>query len=122
MRLDAAMPISHAAYRKSSSATEHVFATKLIVEQTISSTDETVDLLLLDMSKAFDIIQRNTSTDDLKNVLNQDELYLIQILLDVKITAECSNYKSRFFRADKKAPQEDYASAIEFTFFPSQIT
>ena len=122
MRLDAAIPISHAAYRKSCSAIEHVFATKLIVEQTISSTDETVDLLLLDISQAFDSIQRSTSTDNLKNVLNQDELYLIQILVDVKTAAECGNYKNLFFRADKKAPQEDYASAIEFTFFPSHIT
>ena len=54
------MPISQAAYRKNRSTTEHVFATKLIIERTISSADETVYLLLLDMSKAFDSIQRNT--------------------------------------------------------------
>ena len=70
-RLDSAIPMSQAAYRKNSSATEHVFATKLIIETTISSTDETVYLLLLDMSKAFDSIQRNTLIEDLKNVLNE---------------------------------------------------
>ena len=59
-RLDSAMPISQAAYRKNRSTTEHVFATKLIIERKISSADETVYLLLLDMSKAFDSIQRNT--------------------------------------------------------------
>ena len=87
-RLDSAMPISQAAYRKNRSTTEHVFATKLIIERTISSADETVYLLLLDMSKAFDSIQRNTLIEDLKNVLNQDELHLIRILLDVKISAK----------------------------------
>ena len=76
-RLDSAIPMSQAAYRKNRSTTEHVFATKLIIERTISSTDETVYLLLLDMSKAFDSIQRNTLIEDLKNVLNQDELHLI---------------------------------------------
>ena len=58
-RLDSAIPMSQAAYRKNRSTTEHVFATKLIKERTISSTDETVYLLFLDMSKAFDSIQRN---------------------------------------------------------------
>ena len=39
------------------------------------------------MSKAFDSIQ-NTLNEDLKNVLNQDELHLIRIVLDVKIKAK----------------------------------
>ena len=114
-RLDSAIPISQAAYRKKSSTTEHVFATKPIIEKT--SMDETVYLLLLDMSKAFDSIQRNTLTEDLKNVLNQDELYLIRIQLDVKIVAKFGNYKSRFFSTDTGAPQGDCASASKFTFY-----
>ena len=108
-RLDSATPISQAAYRKNRSTAEHVFATKLIIERAISSTDETVYLLLLDMSKAFDSIQRNTLIDDLKNVLNQDELHLIRILLDVKIAVKCGNYKSRFFSTDTRAPHGDCA-------------
>ena len=79
--------------------------------------DETVYLLLLDRSKAFDSIQRNTLIEDLKNFLNQDELHLIQILLDLKIAAQCGNYKNRFFSTDTGAPQGDYASASEFTFY-----
>ena len=101
-RLGSAIPISQATYRKNMSTTEHVFVTKLIIERIISSTDVTVYLLLLDMSKAFDSIQRNTLIEDLKNVLNQDELHLIRILLDVKIAAKCGNYKSRFFSTDKQ--------------------
>ena len=34
-RLDSAIPISQAEYRKNRSTTEHVFATKLIIEITI---------------------------------------------------------------------------------------
>ena len=116
-RLDSAIPMSQSAYRKNRSTTEHVFATKLIIERTISSTDETVCLLLLDMSKSFDSIQRNTLIEDLKNVLNYDELHLILILFDVKIAAQCGNYKSRFFSTDAGAPQADWASASEFTFY-----
>ena len=116
-RLDSAIPMFQAAYRKNRSTTEHVFAAKLIIERTISSTDETGYLLLLDMSKAFDSIQRNTFIEDLKNVLNQDELHLIRVLLDVKIAAQCGNCKSRFFSTDTGAPQGDCASASEFTFY-----
>ena len=69
------------------------------------------------MSKAFDSIQRNTLTEDLKNVLNQDALHLIRILLEMKIAAKCSNYKHRFFSTDTGTPQEDCASASEITFY-----
>ena len=115
-RLTSVLPISQAAYRKNRSTTEeHVFATKLILKRRISSTDETAHLL--DMSQAFDSIQRNTLIEDLKNVLNQDELHLIRILLDVKIAVKCGNCKSRLFSTDRGAPQGDCASASEFTFY-----
>ena len=112
-RLDSAIPIFEAANRKNRSTTEHVFATKLTIDRTISSTDETVYLLLLDMSKGFDSIQRNTLIEDLKNVLNQDELHLIRILLDVKIATKYGNCKSQFFSTDTGTPQGDCASASE---------
>ena len=70
-------------------------------------------LLLLDLSKGFDSIQRNTLIED----LNQDELHLIQILLDAKIAAKCGNYKSRFFSTDTGAHQGYSASTSEFTFY-----
>ena len=37
-RLDSAIPMSQAACRKNRSITEHVFATKLIIERTIRTT------------------------------------------------------------------------------------
>ena len=69
------------------------------------------------MSKAFNSIQRNTLIEELKNVLNQDELHLIRILLDVKIAAKCGNYKSLFFSMNTGVPQGVCASASEFTFY-----
>ena len=69
------------------------------------------------MSKVFNSIQRNTLIEELKNVLNQDELNLIRILLDVKIPAKCGNYNSLFFSTDTGVPQGVCASASEFTFY-----
>ena len=71
------------------------------------------------MSKAFDSIQRNTLIEDLKNVLNQDKLHLIQILHDVKMATKSGNYENIFFSRDTGAPQGDCAKAIEFAFYLS---
>ena len=75
------------------------------------------------MSKAFDSIQRNTLIEDLKNVLNQDKLHLMQILHDVKMATKCGNYENLFFSKDTRAPQRDHAKAIEFAFtYPLETT
>ena len=105
-RLDSTIAISQA---------EHVLATKLIIERTISSTDENVYLLLQDINKALDSVLRNTLIEELKNVLNQDEQDLIRIMLDVKILKP-NKYKSWFFGRGTRAPYEDGADDSEFTF------
>ena len=84
-RIDAEIPINQAAYRKNRSTTEHVFGTKLIIERTISSKNETVHLILLDMSKAFDSIHRATLIQELQQVINPDELHLVKLLLNVNL-------------------------------------
>ena len=54
-RIDKEIPIQQAAYRPGRSTTEHVFATKLIIEKITASQEETARLLIIDMSKAFDL-------------------------------------------------------------------
>ena len=83
-RIDNEIPISQAAYRKDISTTEHVFGTKLVIERTITSKNETAYLILLDMSKAFDSIHRATLIDNLKHIINNDELHLVKALLQRK--------------------------------------
>ena len=55
-KLDAEIPLSQAAYRAGRSTTEHVFAAKVLVEKAITSANYPIDLLMLDMLKAFDTI------------------------------------------------------------------
>ena len=55
-RLDTEIPISQAAYRTGRSTTEHVFATKLLVEKAATSYNYPIHLLMLDMSKAFETV------------------------------------------------------------------
>ena len=116
-RIDAEIPPSQAAYRKGRSTTEHVFSTKLIIERTITSKYENVYLLMHDMSKAFDSINRATLLSDLSKTIEEDELHLIKVLLNVELSAKCGNYTSKYFITDTGAPQGDCASANEFTYY-----
>ena len=96
-RLDYQIPSSQAAYRPKRSTTEHVFACKLVIERTISAKNETVFLLLLDMSKAFDSIDRNTLIHDLQSTIDPDELHIVKNLLDVDLAVKCGNTISDTF-------------------------
>ena len=82
-RINAEIPPSQAAYRKGRSTIEHVFSTKLIIERTITSKYETVYLIMHDISKAFDSINRTTLLLDLSKAIQEDELHLIKVLLNV---------------------------------------
>ena len=76
-RQDGEIPPTQAAFRKHRSTAEHVFATKMVIERTISAKNDTSHLLLLDMTKAFDSINRQLLVEDLKSI-DSDELHLIK--------------------------------------------
>ena len=116
-RIDKIIPLSQAAYRKGRSTTEHIFSTKLLIERTISSSNETIYLLMHDMSKAFDSVNRNILLNDLNEILEQDELHLIRILLNVELCSKCGIHTSEYFQTDTGVPQGDCMSANEFTLY-----
>ena len=68
------IPQSQAAYSEGRSTTELVFAFKLLAEKAITSENYEINLLMLDMSKAFDTIQRGTLFEDLKEILEPDRI------------------------------------------------
>ena len=70
-KIDTEIPPSQAAYRQGRSTTEHVFATKMLAEKAITSQNYTIYLLMLDMSKAFDTVDRSMLIDDLKNIIDE---------------------------------------------------
>ena len=110
-KIDKKIPSTQAAYRKDRSTTEQVFTCKLIAERTISAKNETVHLLLLDMSKAFDSVNRNTLIKDLEQTIETDELHIIKALLNVTLQVKCDNTLSEPFPTDTGALQGDCASA-----------
>ena len=115
--LDQKIPQNQAAYRPGRSTTEHVFAVKMIIERTLASAEEEIHLLMLDMSKAFDTIQRKTLFEDLETTVEPDELLLFTKLLHINLAVRCGNSTSSFFETDTGGPQGECSSAKNFTFY-----
>lgn len=115
------IPISQAAYSPGRNTTELVFAFKILAEKAITSSNYETHLLMLDMSKAFDTIERGTLIEDLKEILNPDEVHLISILIkDVKLAVKCGKTIGETFLTNTGAPQGDCASPIFFTLYLSK--
>ena len=79
-KLDAEIPPSQAAYRTGRSTIGHVFAAKVLVEKVIPLANYPIHLLMLDMSKAFDTVNRSTVMQELAKVLDPDKLHIINVL------------------------------------------
>ena len=61
-----------------------------MAEKAITSKSYEIILLLLDMSKAFDTVKRNTLFEDLKKIADTDELHMLTILVkDVQLQVRC---------------------------------
>ena len=121
-RLDREIPPSQAAYRSGRSTTEHVFAAKVLCEKAISAKNFTIYLRLLDMSKAFDSVNRSLLVKDFEKTLESDEVQLIKQMLNVELAVRCGKEMSAFFKTDTGVPQGDGYSANEFTYYLANST
>ena len=88
------IPLSQAAYRKGRSATEHALAMKILCAKAITSCDYSTHILLLDMTKAFDTINREHLYILLSDILDLDELDIMNILL-IDVTLQVKSNKTR---------------------------
>lgn len=117
-KLEQKIPISQAAYRSGRGTAEHVLALKLLADKAISSSDYEINILLLDMSKAFDTIERDTLLEDLKLVLDPDEVHMFYILLkDVEIKVKVESTIGKTIITNIGSPQGDSASAFLFIYY-----
>ena len=84
-RLDHEIQITQAAKRNERSTTEHVFAAKMAIEQTTNARNETLHLVLLDMSIAFNSIKRKELIEHLQHTISADELHIMKKMLKVSL-------------------------------------
>lgn len=72
----------------------------------------------MDLSKAFDTIHRKTLIDDLKTIVNKDELHIMKLMLEgIEYTVKCGQSFSKPFTTNTGAPQGDCLSAIYFILY-----
>ena len=116
-RLDHETPKTQAAYRKERSTTEHVFAAKMAFERTINVRNETLHLVLLDMSKVFDSIKGKDLIEHLQHTIATDEPHIMKEMLEVSLVVRCGDRISESFHTDTGVPQRDCASANTFTYY-----
>lgn len=112
------IPTSQSAYQPGRSTTEHVFALKTLIERAISFRDESINIMLLDMSAAFDTVNRSTLLSDLSKILGPDILFLAAILVnDTSVKVRNGKCFSRTFNTNVGVAQGDCYSAILFIFY-----
>ena len=116
-RLKDHIPPVQAAYQPGRGTTEQVFAIKMLADKVISSTDYTI-YLLLDMSRAFDTVNRRTLFEELEEILEEDEMYLISILTNrPKIQVRVGKTVGEMFETYIGIMQGDVLSAILFIIY-----
>ena len=110
--------ISQAAYSPGRSTTELVYTFRALIEQAVCAEDLNIHILLLDMSRAFDTIDRGILLKDLKEVLEPDTLHLVSLLLtDVQLEVKHKGKIGDRFKPDIGSPQGDCSSPIWCIFY-----
>ena len=117
-RLKSRITKDQAAYQEGRSTTEQVFAIKLLAEKAICSSDYKIYILMLDMSKAFDTVDRNKLFEGLEEILLPEELHLLHLLTNnVKLKVKAGKEYGTDFTTLKGIMQGDCLSAILFIFY-----
>ena len=117
-RLSTKIPKSQGAYQRGRGTTEQVLALKILIDKAITSTDYDLYILLLDMSKAFDTVNRKTLLEQLSKVLQPDELHLLSILTNRPlITVTLDGEQGEGFHTFVGICQGDCLSAVLFIFY-----
>lgn len=117
-KLSSRIPLEQAAYQPGRSTTEQVLAVKLLAEKAIISQNYEIYLLLLDMSKAFDTVNRKILFEKLELVLDPDELHLLDVLVnDVKIRVRVEDKLSQEIITNTGIAQGDCLSAVLFIYY-----
>ena len=95
-----------------------MFAVKMLAEKAITSSDFKIYELLLDMSKAFDTVNRNILFKLLEKILLPEELHLLHLLTNnVKLKVRVGSDYSEDFTTIIGIMQGDCLSAVLFIFY-----
>ena len=86
-------------------------------QQRYWSANYVIHLLMLDMLKTFDAINRSMLMQELAKVLDSNKLHIIKVLTNPQLKIWCGNEKSHAFETDTGVPQGDCVWANLFTLY-----
>jgi len=112
------IPVEQAAYQAGRSTTEQVFATKMLAEKAITSSNYKVYLLLLDMNNAFDTVSRGKLLKDLQDILQPDELHTVcRLIKNVNVRVKFGKEKGENIKTEIVGAIGDCLSTVFFFFY-----
>ena len=110
--------MTQAAYRPGRSTTEQVFSVTILAEKAYNTDNYEINLLLLDMSKAFDSVDRGKLLRQLNDIIEEDELHIIKILVeDVVLQVRNRETVGEKFVTNLGVPQGDCLSPMLFILY-----
>ena len=72
--------------------------------------------LMMDMSQAFDTVNRKTLMQDLRSILDPGELHIIKVMIeDVRLIVDVDGNRGQPFETNVGTPQGDCLSPTLFT-------
>ena len=108
------------AYQQGKRITEQMLALKILIDKAITSCDYNIFILLLDMSKAFDTVNRRKLILELQKSLQPDELHPLSILTNrPNISIHLDGETGETFHTNVGICQGDCLSAVLFIFYLS---
>ena len=121
-KLKGKIPHDQAAYQKGRSTTEQVFCLKIIVEKAITTQNYEAIILMIDMSKAFDSVNRQKLMEMLEEMLSSSEMRMMYLLIkDVNLTVKIGKEFGEWIKTNIGVAQGDCLSALLFIFYLGNI-
>ena len=109
---------AQAAYRPNRSTADIVWTHKFLIARTQLYQNETIYVVGIDMSSAFDTIYRNKLLHILKDIIGEDELRIIRVLLsNTTLTVRSKSGVNNTFKTNIGSPQGDGLSGCLFNIY-----
>lgn len=90
----------------------------VLKDKATTSKSYSANILMLDMSKAFDTVSRQKLLDILKTIIDADELHMVYLMLqNIELRVRCGASLSGAFSTNIGVPQGDALSPILFTLY-----
>ena len=111
------LPITQAAYRPTRSTTDILWAHKIAIENKVKS-GCTMKITSIDLSSAFDTINRKKLIEILSTIIPESELKIIELLLtNTNLAIRYNKNTCKSFTTNIGCPQGDALSPVLFTVY-----